>query len=454
MTRVFEPREYQAIAAKFLLETPRANLFAVPGLGKTSTVYMVLDILKIMGSGFFPALVIGPKKVVEMPWPDEQKKWTRFAGIRVASIVGDRKARENALLERADVYLINYENLQWLVQELGDRWPFRIVIADESTHLKNFRMNQGGVRAKALSAVARRTGRWVNLSGTPTPNGLKDLWGQMWFVDFGQRLGLTHTAFMDRWFRQDPYSRQIEPLPGADKQIHAAIADVTLALRAKDWLDVREAQYIDIECELPVEARKMYRQMEKEFFVEMDGVGATAATSAVKSNKLLQMASGFIYDDDKTARMVHEAKIEALRGLVNELGGEPIIVAYWYKPEPAMLKKAFPEFTLFEGKKTQDLWNKGKISMLGLHPGSAGHGIDLQHGGHIMVHFTHTWDLEKRLQIEERIGPTRQLQAGYDRTVIHYNLVARNTMDREVIRRNAGKLSVQEALMEARAHRG
>jgi len=449
----FNPREHQRVAASFMLNTPRCALFAVPGLGKTSSVYKVLDILKLAGSSFFPVLVIAPKKVCELVWPSEALKWFDFHGIRVIQILGERDARDDALLRKGDVYVINYENIQWLVQKLGKRWPFKIVVADESTKLKNFRLKDGGARSTALSQIAMHTGRWVNLTGIPAPNGLKDLWGQMWFIDFGHRLGRTYTDFMRRWFIISEYTREVEPRVNAKEEIYAAIADVTLALRAEDWFSIHESNEITREVDLPPPARALYDRMERELFVELESGDVNAINRAALSNKLLQMTAGFVYGEEKQAHFLHDAKVEGLRSIVNELGGEPLLLAYWYKPEVPMIKKEFPEFRVYKTKQDEDDWNAGKIPLMGVHPASAGHGVNLQYGGRAMAFFTQTWDWELRSQVIERIGPVRQKQAGLDRAVLLYNLVARNTLDEEVIERNITKESVNGALMKARAHR-
>jgi SNF2 family DNA or RNA helicase len=455
MSRIWTPREYQALARDFILDTQRCNLFAQPGLGKTSTTYAVFDHLKLLGSAFFPALVIAPKAVCELTWPAEQTKWSDFRDLRVVSLLGEPNVRENGLMTRGDVYVINYDNLQWLCKQLGERWPFKIVVADESTRLKSFRLRgKGGKRANAISYVAEKVGRWVNLSGTPAPNGLKDLWGQQWFVDYGAALGHSYSDFMRRWFFEDPYAKTVELRhPTCEAEIHAAMAPTTMALRAADWFDVLEPMVVPRYVELPPEARRVYDDMERDFFAEISGTDITAANAAVRSQKLLQMASGAVYDGDKVARLVHDAKIEALKSLVEELNGEPLLVTYWFQFEPVLLKKAIPDFHLFRGKKDQDEWNKGKIRVMGIHPQSGGHGIDLQHGGCKMAHLTHSWDLELLLQVRERIGPTRQLQSGYNRVVSYFNLIANRTMDEVVIERQDSKRGVLEALMAARAAR-
>jgi SNF2 family DNA or RNA helicase len=455
VSEIWTPRPHQQLARSFILKHQRCNLWAVPGMGKTSIVYSALDLLKLAGSSFFPALVIAPKKVCELTWPAEQTKWTDFKDMRIVEILGSQDLRDNALMTMGDVYVINYENVPWLISAFSGRnWPFRVVIADESTKLKNFRLNSGGVRSKALSTIAQHTGRWINLTGTPAPNGYKDLWGQQWFVDNGERLGHSHTAYMNRWFVQNQYTRQVELRhPDCKKEIDARLNDCTLALRAEDWMSVHAENRVPREVLLPADARAQYDLLEKNLWVELSNLKeVNAINSAALSQKLLQMASGMVYDDAKIAHWVHDAKVEALRSVIDELQ-EPLLVSYWYKYEPALLKKAFPDFRLFKNKQDEDDWNAGKIPLMGVHPGSAGHGVNLQFGGRAMAHFTHTWDLELRMQVSERIGPVRQAQANLNRAVIHYDLIAKGTIDEEVLQRIDGKMSVQEALMLAQSRR-
>lgn len=459
MSQSYTPRPHQKLAVDFIMKNQRCNLWAVPGMGKTSIIYAVLDILRLAGSSFFPVLVIAPKAVCELTWPAEQLKWTQFKDLRIVQILGNEDLRNNALMTIGDVYVINYENVPWLIQSFaGRKWPFRIVVADESTKLKNFRtQGGGGKRSNALSTVAEHVGRWINLTGTPAPNGYKDLWGQQWYVDFGQRLGTSYSAFEKRWFFKNEYTKQVELRhPSCKEEIDKLLSDCTLALRAEDWMDVHQPNFIPRYVILPPEARKVYAEMERAFFTELETlshtVPITAVNAAALSTKLLQMASGAVYDDGKVARQVHDAKIEILRDVIEELQ-EPLLVAYWYRFEISMLQKAFPKFRVFSGHADEKDWNSGKIDLMGVHPQSAGHGVNLQYGGRAMAHFTHTWNLELRQQVCERIGPVRQKQAGFDRAVLHYDLISKDTIEEEVLQRTDGKMSVQEALMLAQARR-
>lgn len=466
MSQLFTPRPHQLLGTRFLRDTPRCNLFATPGAGKTSMVYSLLSTLKLLGSAYFPCLVIAPKAVCELTWPAEQSKWRQFNDMRVVQLLGNERMRTDGMMSLGDVYLINYENIPWLVQQYaGKPWPFRIVIADESTKLKNLKVNersnlnnvtsQGSKRARALAAIAQQTGRWINLTGTPAPNGYKDLWGQQWFIDFGQRLGTAYSHYMKRWFVENQYTKQIELRhPDCKAEIDNLMADCTLSIRAEDWMQVGAPNYVEREVRLPAAAMQLYKQMERDFWIEIQQLElrheVTAVNAAALSQKLLQLSSGAVYNDGKMPTFVHDAKIEALRSVIDELQ-EPLLVAYWYKFEIEMLKKAIPGFRVFKDQNDERDWNNGKIQVMGVHPQSAGHGVNLQYGGRAMAHFTHTWNAELREQVEARIGPLRQKQAGLDRAVIHYDLLAAGTLDRDVRDRVKNKLSVQEALLRAHA---
>ena len=453
--RVYTPREYGPLATGFMLKNPFCALWAKPGMGKTVLVYTMLDILKLVGSGFFPALVLAPKKVCEMVWPREVQKWFHLQGLRVVSLLGDRAEREAGLLQRGDVYILNYDNIQWLVHRLGQLWPFKILILDEATYVKGYRSKGGGMRSAALAKVIDKCGRVIELSGTPSPNGLKDLWGQLWFLDKGKRLGESYTDFLKRWFIVDPYTNEIVARQNAEKEIYELIADITMSLRPEDYFDSDEPIFQERLIELPPEAVKLYEKMETEFFLALDDVGTEvdAVNAMALSTKLLQIASGTVYDNEGSTIPIHDAKIEDLRSLMRECGGEPVLTVYQYRSQIPALMKAFPGTRIFTGKRDQDDWNEGKIQHMILHPKSAGHGVDLQDGGRIVYFFTGTWNLEHRLQVIERVGPMRQLQSGHPRAVMIYDAIAPGTIDTDVLARMQGKLTIQEALMAARAVR-
>lgn len=457
MTQAFRPRDYQQAIIEHIALHERCNVWAGMGTGKTSSTLTALDALTLLDDPF-PALVLAPLRVAQSTWPSEVSKWAHLAGLKVRAAVGETNARVAALHAGADLVATNYEQVPWLVDHWGDRWPYKTVIADESTRLKSFRLRQGGVRAQALGKVAHKhVRRWVNLTGTPAPNGLLDLWGQSWFLDAGQRLGRTFNAFENRWFASkqvgaSPHARQLTALPGAQAEIEQRLADLTITVRASDFLDLPPLVENVIEVELPPSARRHYRELEREMFTVLaGGTEVEAFNAAAKTMKCLQAANGALYVDDQgTWKELHDAKIDALASVVEEAAGNPVLVAYHFKSDLARLQRAFPQArTLDADPRTIEAWNLGRIPLLLAHPASAGHGLNLQDGGNIIVFFSLNWNLEEHEQIIERIGPTRQAQAGYDRPVYVHRIVARDTVDELVLMRLQSKASVQQVLLEA-----
>lgn len=459
--RTFTPRPYQGAMIDHMVETPRCGVWAGMGLGKTAAALTALSIIDVLEGG--PSLVIAPLRVAQSTWPDEARKWAHLADVEVVPVVGSAAERRAALKREASIYTINYDNIPWLVEhfDLGARWPFATVVADESTKLKGFRLRQGSVRARALAKVAHtKIKRFIELTGTPSPNGLQDLWGQGWFLDKGERLGRTFEAFKDRWFRSvrlgaDPYAVRLEPLPHAQKEIEGRMRDLCLALDARDWFDLKEPIVTTIPVELPSKARRMYDAMEREMFLQLGDTEVEAFNAAAKTVKCLQLANGAIYTDDTgTFTEVHDAKLQALEDVIEEAAGAPVMVAYHFKSDLVRLQRAFPYGrVLDDDPKTIRDWNAGRIPILFTHPASAGHGLNLQDGGNILVFFSHWWDLEQYQQIIERIGPTRQAQAGHDRPVFIYHIVAADTIDEVVMKRRETKREVQDLLIEAMKRR-
>lgn len=454
MTRqAFTPRAYQHQLIGHMLDLPRCGGWAGMGMGKTVSTLMSLDMLELVEPG--PALVLAPLRVAASTWPDEAKKWGNLRNVEVSAVIGTPEQRRAALRRPASIYTTNYDNLVWLVEELGERWPFRKVVADESTRLKSFRLRQGGKRAQALAQVAHcKVDRFIELTGTPSPNGLQDLWGQAWFLDRGQRLGRTWEAFVQRWFRSIPGDNgftRIEPMPFAQEQIEDRMRDLCLSLDARDWFDIRQPIENVIRVELPKRARALYEDMEREMFMQLDGHEIEAFSAAAKTIKCLQIANGAAYTDEAgNWSEVHDAKLQALEDVIEEAAGMPVLVAYHFKSDLARLLRAFPKGRhLDQDPQTIRDWNAGKIPILFAHPASAGHGLNLQDGGNILVMFGHWWDLEQYQQIVERIGPTRQAQAGHDRPVFIHHIVAADTIDEIVMARRESKRGAQDLLLEA-----
>lgn len=463
--RKFTPRPYQGLIVDHALQIPRSAIFAGMGLGKTSSTLTMIDSLILAGEDA-PTLILAPLRVAKTTWPEEARKWEHLSSISVIPIVGSEAERRAALRFDAPVYSTNYENIEWLVDHFGERWPFANVVSDEATKLKSFRLRQGGKRAQALGRIAHtKIKRFTNLTGTPAPNGLADLWGQMWFIDAGRRLGRTYDSFKQRWFRPSSDGYGSVPLPSAQGEIEELLRDVCLTIDAKDWFDLQEPIVTNIEIELPVKARRLYRAMEKDFFMQMEGHEVEAFNAAAKSQKLLQLANGAVYVDPLTEddrhpkarewKEAHDAKIQALDDIIEEAAGMPVLVAYHFKSDLTRLLKAFPKGrALDSNSQTIADWNAGKIPVLFAHPASAGHGLNLQDGGNILVYFSHDYNLENRMQILERIGPVRQMQAGYERPVFVYNIIAKDTVDEIVMARMEGKATLQELFLQAMKRRG
>lgn len=454
-------RPYQHEIVDFVLANPRCNLFVPMGAGKTVSTLTAIDLLSLVDD-VLPVLVVAPLLVAKSTWPNEVAKFPHLKHLKVSVIAGTTKERRAALRQSADIYCINYENLPWLDEELGDDWPFKMVVADECTKLKSFRLQQGSVRARALARHAhKRAKRYVGLTGTPAPNGLKDLWGFQWFVDKGVRLGRSFDAFKSRWFQSvqvgnSKFATQLVPLPFAQEQIQDAVRDVCLTIDIAKYFDIKEPIVNTIYVDLPPKARQLYKDMEKEMFLQLGDVEVEAFSAAAKTQKCLQLASGAIYTDEQGHfEEVHDAKLDALESVIEEANGMPVLVAYHFKSDLARLLKRFPQGKqLDKNPQTITDWNKGKIPVLFAHPASAGHGLNLQDGGNILAFFSHDWSLETYQQIIERIGPTRQAQAGHNRPVFLHHIVAKDTLDEVVMARRENKREVQDLLMEAMRARG
>lgn len=439
---------YQSEAVDFIHATKRCALWMPMGGGKTVTTLTAIDELSLV-EDVYPVLVVAPLRVARATWPEEPQRWQHLKHLRVSVVTGTPKQRERALAAEADIYCTNFDNLVWLRKELGDEWPFKTVVADEFTRLKSYRIRQGGSRARALGQVAHtHVSRFIGLTGTPAPNGVKDLWGQIWFLDQGERLGKTFSAFEQRWFRKGYDGYSLVPYEHTHQEVQDKLRDICLTVQG---LQVDEPITSPVYVDLPPTARKVYDEMEKEMFAVINDEGVEAANAAVRTQKCLQLANGALYvDEDGNWEAAHDAKLDALESIIEEANGAPVLVAYNFKHDLERLRRRFPKGRVLDADPdTIKQWNEGRISVLFAHPASAGHGLNLADGGNILAFFGVNWNLEEHMQIIERIGPMRQKQAGYDRPVFVYPILARNTVDDLVMDRLSSKKSVQEVLLEA-----
>lgn len=466
----FIPRPWQPPMINFAVNNPRCMLLARMGMGKSSAVLSAINDLLFFGMTR-KALVIAPLRVARSTWPEEAAKWEQFADLKVQTIIGTADERRAALRnDRADLYTCNYENLPWLVDHLGEHWPFDTVIADEATKLKSFRITQGGKRAGALHHIAhKKVRRWINLTGTFVPNGMADVWGPTWFIDEGRRLGRTYSAFESRWFGYKRASDAVNAhksriqriaFPHAQAEIMGLIKDVAIALDPKDWFDIKRPLVVPVYVDLPPEVKTLYRKMEREMFTRIEGYDIEAFAASGKVIKCMGLASGSCYtgSDEEVEGGVshwveaHDEKLQALESIIEEAGGEPILVAYHFRSDLVRLKKRFPNGRHINTKADEDAFKTGEVPVAFVHAKSIGHGVDgFQNVCHIIVFLTLDWNLEEHDQLIERIGPMRQMQAGKDREVVVYQILARGTIDETVAERLVDKRAVQDATMDTLA---
>ena len=415
------------------------------GLGKT--VITLTAIRYLYGFGEIKkVLVIAPLRVAEDTWTTEAGKWEHLKKLRISKILGNEFDRLDGLLNRADVYVINRENVEWLVKLYGRKWPFDMVVIDE---LSSFKNNQSK-RFKALKKILSRVERIVGLTGTPAPNGLMDLWPQVYLLDRGERLGWTIGEFRNRYFYPGAKNGHIVYAwllrDGAEQSIHECLSDLCVSMKAEDWLELPERIDNIVKVKLDDRDFKQYKQLERDLILSIKDQAIVASTAAVLSNKLLQFASGSIYDDEGNTVFVHDKKIEVLHRIVAEAAGKPILVFYSYCHNEENIVEEFGGAGARTLKSSEDIaaWNRGEIPLMIAHPASAGHGLNLQAGGNIIVWFGLPWSLELYQQANARLH--RQGQT--ERVIIHH-LITEGTMDEVVMEALANKAKGQDALLEA-----
>lgn len=457
--------EHQRLMAQWIIEKPRCGLFVPMGMGKTAATLTALEALQLV-EDIGKVLILAPKRVATHTWSSEIAEWAHLQGLTISVVTGSEAQRRTALRKDADIYTTNYENLIWLEKEIANRsrreyeWPFKTVIVDESTRLKNFRLRQGTKSARPLARAYDLINRLVILTGTPSPNGLKDLWGQVWFLDKGERLGRAYHAFEQRWFTKGYDGYSLTPRPEAQEEIMKALSDICFSMKVEDYFDLDKPIVSEVEVPLPDSVKEMYKQLETQLYSELlekeHNVQITSFASGTSMMKCMQLANGAVYTDEAGSfTEIHDAKIEALRSIIEESAGQNILVAYNFKSDLARLRKAFPQGkALTDGDDIIEKWNKGKIPLMFIHPASGGHGLSLQHGGSIIVFFSCGWNLEHHDQVIERIGPTRQKQSGYNRPVFIYYLMAEGTIDYKILKRMRTKAKIQDILMEGLRMRG
>lgn len=440
----YSPHEYQKRATAFILEHDACGLFLEMGLGKTVITLTAID--ELMNDRFEvqKVLVIAPLRVAEDTWSRESKKWEHLQHLRISKILGDAATRIKALKASADVYVINRENVVWLVEYLEEnriRWPFDMVVIDE---LSSFKSNQAK-RFKALRKMRPMMDRIVGLTGTPAANSLMDLWAEMYLLDRGERLGRTLTAYRGNYFRPGYGNGYVtykwEPRRGSLEAITQKIADITVSMKAEDYLALPDKIETTIEVSLDEKATKAYKEMERESLLTLDEEEIVAMDAAAVMSKLLQVANGFIYDDKHDPKHIHTAKLEALEEII-EAADSPVLVFYNFQADKDAILAKFHDARLLQCDADIEDWNRGKVQMLLAHPASAGFGLNLQDGGHIMAWYGLPWSLEQYLQAVARLQ-----RQGQKYPVMVYHIIAKGTVDEQVIASLSKKDITQSALI-------
>jgi SNF2 family DNA or RNA helicase len=441
---LYNPHQYQEYATNRILNQEAVGLFLAMGLGKTVSTLTAIDQLLYNYFDVQKVLVIAPLRVAQKTWPDEIKKWDHLTHLRISKVLGSEKERLAALRAEADIWIINRENVEWLVDLYGKDWPFDMVVIDELSSFKSSKAK----RFRALRKVRPMIKRIVGLTGTPAPNGLIDLWPQVYLLDQGERLGKTVTGYRSRYFDPGKRNRTVifswDPKPGAEEAIYSKLEDLCVSMSAEDWLQMPERIDREVKVQIPEEARAKYDQLERDLLLPFAGGDITADTMAILSNKLLQMANGAVYDENGTTREIHQAKLEALDDILEAANGWPVLVFYNYQHDRDRLLGHISSAKVLDTEDDIEKWNQGRIPVMLAHPASAGHGLNLQTGGNIIVWFGLTWSLELYQQANARL-----YRQGQDKSVIIHHLVAEETIDEDVMAALAGKDVSQKALLAA-----
>lgn len=429
---IFKPHNYQAYCMEQIMEKPALGLFLDMGLGKTIITLSAIQQLKYGRFQVNKVLVIAPKKVAEATWQREAEKWDNVKRLRISTVLGSESKRIRALNTQADIYIINRENVVWLVDHYKNSWPFDMVVVDEFSSFKS----HSAKRFKALAAIRGHIRRIVGLTGTPSPNGLNDLWSQVYLLDQGERLGKCYTHFRDRYFEPGKRSRDViysyDPKVGADTAIMDAVSDICISMKSEDYLELPDITYDTVPVQLDAKAAKAYTKLERDMVLALnDNEVIDVASAAALSNKLQQLANGAIYDENKEWHEVHNCKIDAFIELVEQLNGKSALVFYNFRHDlerlTEALKKSKLRVRLLAGPQDEKDWNNGKIDILLAHPASAAYGLNLQEGGNHVVWFGLNWSLELYQQANKRLH-----RQGQKEKVIIHHLICEGTRDTDL----------------------
>ena len=439
----YYPHDYQRYATDFIINNQISAVLLEMGLGKSVISLSAINELMLDYFDVSRTLVIAPLRVAISTWPEEIKKWEHLKYLTYSVVTGSEKERLDALRKPAHIYLINRENVDWLITKSGFKWFFDMVVIDELSSFKSYQAK----RVKSLLKVRPKVKRIVGLTGTPSSNGLMDLWSEFRLLDMGERLGRYITHYRQNFFVPDKRNQQMifsyKPKDGAEKEIYQLISDITISMKSKDFLKMPECVLNEVEVCLSEKERELYDSLKADMVLKLEDEEIDAVNAAALSNKLLQMASGAVYNDDKESIHIHDRKLDALEDLIEGANGKPVLVAYWFKHDLERIKKRFDVREIKTGKDISD-WNNGKIPIAVVHPASAGHGLNLQLGGSTLIWFSLTWSLELYQQTNARL-----YRQGQKDTVVIHHIVSKGTIDEDVMKALKAKDRIQDALINS-----
>lgn len=439
----YEAHEYQKYATEFVLKHPVAAVFLEMGLGKSVITLTALFDLCLDQFLIRKVLVIAPLRVARDTWPSEIQKWDHLKGLTWAVVVGTAAERKAALMQKADIYIINRENVDWLINKSGIPFDFDMIVIDELSSFKSWQAK----RFKSLLKVRPFVKRIVGLTGTPSSNGLMDLWAQFRVLDMGKRLGRYISHYRSAYFMPDKRNAEVifsyKPLPGAEEQIYKRIGDITISMKSCDYLTLPECIINEVPVFMSEKEQAVYDRFQEDMVAKIKDKEIDAVNAAVLSGKLLQMANGAVYDDEKNSILIHDRKLDALEDLIEGANGKPVLIAYWYQHDAERIKSRFDVREIKTSKDIED-WNAGSIPAAIIHPASAGHGLNLQSGGSTLIWFGLTWSLELYQQTNARL-----YRQGQRDTVVIHHIIAKGTIDEDVMKALRKKEKTQSALIDA-----
>ena len=439
----YYPHDYQRYETEFIINNPISAVLLEMGLGKSVISLSAINELMLDYFDVSRTLVIAPLRVAISTWPDEIKKWDHLKYLSYSAVTGSEKERLDALKKPAHIYVINRENVDWLITKSGFMWSFDMVVIDELSSFKSYQAK----RFKSLLKARPKIKRIVGLTGTPSSNGLMDLWAEFRLLDMGERLGRYITHYRQRFFIPDKRNQQMifsyKPKDGAEKEIYQLISDITISMKSKDFLKMPECIMNEVVVSLSGKEQKLYDSLKKDMVLSVGDDEIDAINAAALSSKLLQMANGAVYNDKKESIVIHDRKLDALEDLIEGANGKPVLVAYWFKHDLERIKERFDVREIKTSKDITD-WNEGEIPIAVIHPASAGHGLNLQAGGSTLIWFSLTWSLELYEQTNARL-----YRQGQKETVVIHHILEKGTIDEDVMKALENKNKTQAALIDA-----